>query len=191
MGEQQSIFNPNDGGLSQKKEYFATDGLTLTTCGFLFCSELSKLTTLFSAFQCNKDCGGGKRYRKVRCQQRLALGEVAQKPDGQCPFPKPRGEAECNRGVCKSSYDYEKWRYETASSEGVGGVRAIDRLEDGEFKVKNHKKLSLCGKSIIVLCFHKEYLNIPYRQGQQQNLQLFLKIIINNSRWHFFSSSSS
>ena len=58
-------------------------------------------------FQCSKDCGGGQKYRKVRCQQLLALGEIANKPDNHCPRPRPEQERSCNSQVC-SSYDYEK-----------------------------------------------------------------------------------
>ena len=51
-------------------------------------------------FQCSQECGGGFKSRKVRCQQLLALGEVANKPSGHCPKDKPDSEKECNRHDC-------------------------------------------------------------------------------------------
>ena len=83
--------------------------------------------------QCNKDCGGGRQYRKVRCRQLLALGEVADKPDGQCPFPRPRDAASCNLDPC-GSYDYEKWARErdsqVAAAAEVMQVRKYIREHD-------------------------------------------------------------
>ncbi len=46
-------------------------------------------------------------YRKVRCQQRLALGEIANKPENRCPSPRPPTESACNVQRC-TGYDYDR-----------------------------------------------------------------------------------
>ncbi len=78
-------------------------------------------------FQCNKDCGGGRQYRKVRCRQLLALGEVADTPDGRCPFPRPRDDRTCNAQLC-SSYDYEKWMREEEENKGVASAAKVRQV---------------------------------------------------------------
>ncbi len=57
--------------------------------------------------QCSRVCGGGTKFRKVRCQQLLALGEIADKPEKQCDKLKPDAERPCNPQPC-NGYDYER-----------------------------------------------------------------------------------
>ena len=53
-------------------------------------------------FQCSKRCGGGVRYRKVRCQQLLSLGQLIDKSDSLCGDQEPPiSEEECNVAECK------------------------------------------------------------------------------------------
>ena len=51
-------------------------------------------------FQCTKKCGGGYKVRDVVCQQALALGELANKPDRDCPPGKPEFKKSCNQQPC-------------------------------------------------------------------------------------------
>ena len=52
-------------------------------------------------FKCSKHCGGGVKHRKVFCRQRIALGDVADKPPEHCSFKKkPEMERPCNSSPC-------------------------------------------------------------------------------------------
>ena len=50
--------------------------------------------------QCSRKCGGGSRFRKVRCQQLLSLGQVIDKPEEQCQGDRPEMEEGCNVKEC-------------------------------------------------------------------------------------------
>ena len=50
--------------------------------------------------QCSIKCGRGFRFRKVGCQQVLALGQLIDKPESLCHGPKPEIEEVCNTNVC-------------------------------------------------------------------------------------------
>ena len=52
------------------------------------------------SMQCSQECGGGFKTRKVRCQQLLALGEIANKPVGHCSKDRPSTEKKCNPQEC-------------------------------------------------------------------------------------------
>ena len=41
------------------------------------------------------------RYRKVRCQQLLSLGQLIDKPESVCDGAKPHSEESCNQDQCK------------------------------------------------------------------------------------------
>ena len=59
---------------------------------------------MFISFQCSQRCNGGKRYRKVRCQQLLSLGQLIDKPETMCEaddVTKPDNEEDCNMQQCK------------------------------------------------------------------------------------------
>ena len=57
---------------------------------------------LQSILQCSKRCGGGVRYRKVRCQQLLSLGQLIDKSETLCSAEEPpTSEEECNVAECK------------------------------------------------------------------------------------------
>ncbi|XP_071743859.1 protein madd-4 isoform X1 [Lepeophtheirus salmonis] len=63
--------------------------------------------------KCSSSCGGGYKFRKVRCQQLLALGEMADKPDMQCPGRKPEEQRLCNSQNCPEVTGiYSKFHYE-------------------------------------------------------------------------------
>ena len=51
--------------------------------------------------QCSQKCGSGFRYRKVRCQQLLSLGQLIDKPEDQCHSAKPEMEEVCKNKECK------------------------------------------------------------------------------------------
>ena len=53
--------------------------------------------------KCSRRCGGGRRFRKVRCQQLLSLGQMIDRPDPACvsSLVRPRVEEECNTQQCK------------------------------------------------------------------------------------------
>ena len=70
--------------------------------------------------QCSKICDGGVKYRKVRCQQLLALGEIADKPAKLCPKHSPDTERPCNPQPC-SSYDYEKKAFDLVRNDEADG----------------------------------------------------------------------
>ena len=36
---------------------------------------------IINALQCSRKCGGGSKYRKVRCQQLLSLGQMIDKTE--------------------------------------------------------------------------------------------------------------
>ena len=58
--------------------------------------------TILLVFQCSKRCGGGVRYRKVRCQQLLSLGQLIDKSDSLCGDQEPPiSEEKCNVAECK------------------------------------------------------------------------------------------
>ena len=50
--------------------------------------------------QCSKKCGRGYRFRKVGCQQLLALGQLIDKQESLCHGDRPEIEEVCNTGVC-------------------------------------------------------------------------------------------
>jgi len=50
--------------------------------------------------KCSKKCGRGFRFRKVGCQQMLALGQLIDKPESLCQGLKPEIEEVCNTNVC-------------------------------------------------------------------------------------------
>ena len=54
----------------------------------------------FFFFKCSKKCGNGFKVRDVICQQLLALGELANKPDRDCPIGKPEARESCNIQPC-------------------------------------------------------------------------------------------
>ena len=58
---------------------------------------IKSLLSLYDVFQCSRDCGGGSKFRKVRCQQLLALGTLADRPEGSCPRGPRYGERERER----------------------------------------------------------------------------------------------
>ena len=64
---------------------------------------MNRLCCILSFFllplQCSKLCGGGVKSRKVRCQQLLALGEIADKPPKLCPKNSPDTARNCNSQV--------------------------------------------------------------------------------------------
>ena len=63
---------------------------------------ISLMTIILLVFQCSKRCGGGVRYRKVRCQQLLSLGQLIDKSDSLCGDQEPPiSEEECNVAECK------------------------------------------------------------------------------------------
>jgi hypothetical protein len=48
-------------------------------------------------------CGGGVKHRKIHCRQRIALGDVADKPPEHCSFKKkPDAERACNLSPCSA-----------------------------------------------------------------------------------------
>ena len=53
--------------------------------------------------KCSRRCGGGRRFRKVRCQQLLSLGQRVDRPDTACvsSLSRPHVEEECNTQQCK------------------------------------------------------------------------------------------
>ena len=53
--------------------------------------------------KCSRRCGGGRRFRKVRCQQLLSLGQMVDRPDTACvsSLVRPGVEEECNTQECK------------------------------------------------------------------------------------------
>jgi len=51
--------------------------------------------------KCSQKCGSGFRYRKVRCQQLLSLGQLIDKPEAQCQGTKPEMEEICNNNQCQ------------------------------------------------------------------------------------------
>ena len=61
---------------------------------------LFRPSILIHLLQCSKKCGGGHKHRDVVCQQALALGELANKPDRDCPFDKPEFKKSCNHQPC-------------------------------------------------------------------------------------------
>ena len=77
--------------------------------------------------QCSKICDGGVKYRKVRCQQLLALGEIADKPAKLCPKNSPDTERPCNPQPC-SSYDYEKKAFDVRNDEALGCASEFDLI---------------------------------------------------------------
>ena len=52
--------------------------------------------------KCSARCGGGRRYRKVRCQQLLSLGQMIDRPDSACgeDLDRPGVEEQCNTQKC-------------------------------------------------------------------------------------------
>ena len=61
-------------------------------------NSYNKILLLF--FKCSKKCGNGFKVRDVICQQLLALGELANKPDRDCPIGKPEARESCNIQPC-------------------------------------------------------------------------------------------
>ena len=95
---------------------------------------MTDATTVYFCFcvQCSKICDGGVKYRKVRCQQLLALGEIADKPAKLCPKNSPDTERPCNPQPC-SSYDYEKKSFDVRNDEGLGCASEFDRPFSARF----------------------------------------------------------
>ena len=71
---------------------------------FVFTNEIIALNShdiiLFFFSKCSKKCGNGFKVRDVICQQLLALGELANKPDRDCPIGKPEARESCNIQPC-------------------------------------------------------------------------------------------
>ena len=58
---------------------------------------------IFNFEKCSKPCGGGVKHRKVHCRQRIALGDVADKPPEHCKSTdKPETERPCNKSPCSA-----------------------------------------------------------------------------------------
>ena len=56
---------------------------------------------MYNTLQCSQKCGSGFRYRKVRCQQLLSLGQLIDKPEVLCEGSKPEMEETCNIKKCQ------------------------------------------------------------------------------------------
>ena len=106
----------------------------------------------FPFFQCSTKCGTGAQYRKVRCQQLLALGEVANRPDRECPRPRPPKEKTCHLRAC-ASYDYE--RNDVATSKRTtasSSQQPVIKANTGQNYVQGHEKsvrLKVGGRAVI------------------------------------------
>ena len=62
-----------------------------------------------SVSQCSRRCGGGLRYRKVRCQQLLSLGQMIDKPEALCEGERPGMDQQCNMQVWRASRRRRHW----------------------------------------------------------------------------------
>ncbi|XP_059081063.1 protein madd-4-like isoform X2 [Tigriopus californicus] len=100
--------------------------------------------------KCSKKCGSGTMYRKVRCQQLLALGEIANKPEDECPRPRPKSEKTCYDRAC-TSYDYEPSRH-------------IFRSNDNEDDIGSKSKTIL---PTIKANFYQAYVQEPGKKTVQ------------------------
>ena len=107
-----------------------------------------------SPFQCSKKCGSGSQYRKVRCQQLLALGEVANRPDHECPRPRPPKEKACHLRAC-TSYDYERHAHfndEETSKRTATSNQPVIKANSGQNYVQGHEKsvrLKVGGRAVL------------------------------------------
>ena len=87
--------------LKAKLLFPVCDGIPCSTNLIYFVSWDLNSCLLF--LQCTKKCGNGFKVRDVICQQLLALGELANKPDRDCPIGKPDAREACNNQPCPFS----------------------------------------------------------------------------------------
>lgn len=59
--------------------------------------------------RCTATCGGGLQHRTVICKSKVSEYDEEQRPEDECPQPKPIFHSSCNQGVCPPSWKEGKW----------------------------------------------------------------------------------